>query len=1544
MSKSIVINLGHGDLREGFPTVTVQLWSIGHSFPEQFMASLPPAPELVELYRDWQMIYLNLCSRFITLSPLYEIEEDDKLEVEEAGINNISVIDFDDLCQQLQQSINNWFKSKEFLNIDQQLRSHLNVEEEIRVLIEVNKVSLRRLPWHCWDFFQEFPKAEMALSRPEFKRQERLQPLSVKQKVRILAILGNSVGIDLQAETLLLQSIQDAEVIFLVNPEPEIFNKELLNPLGWDMLFFAGHSQTEGETGRIYINENHINNSLTIEELEIALKGAISRGLQLAIFNSCDGVGLGLALERLNIPTVVVMREPVPNRVAQDFFHHFLQAFAVKRLPLYLAVQQARKKLVDLESEFPAASWLPVICQNPAVQPPNWLALGGIPPCPYRGLFAFQEEDAELFFGRENFTKQLATAVNTKKLVAVIAPSGSGKSSVVFAGLIPYLRSHATPELPVKIATFRPGNNPFDALATALISVQTFQSGESTSHQNVNIELELGTEFLWNRGRLCNFINNIVKQNNGQRFVLVADQFEELYALVEEAKRLIFLQELLQAVNEVPNFNLVITLRADFLGRVLEDESVGKVLQKYPPELLIPMSSEELREAIVKPSCMQGVKLEEGLIERIIDDVKQQPGHLPLLQFALTQLWETQREGILSCDAYKKIGGVEKALAKHAEQVYLRLNSVDGKRMQRIFTQLVQPGEGTADTRRLANRAEVGEENWDLVAYLASARLLVTGRDEKTGIEIVEIVHEELIQGWKELKIWMQQDRAFRYWQEQLRSAIRTWDSTGKDECALLRGKTLTDAEDWLNKRCVELSLEERSFIRLSQELQQHQSNNQKRRRRLTISGLFGGLVLALSLAGQAWWQGQNAIKSEIEALNATTEAQLTSNQELNALITSLKASKKLKENISSIAFSAKEKFQMQINVNNLLQEAAYKVKERNRLEGHQDEVRDVVFSPDNQIIATASRDKTVKLWNLNGKLITTLQGHKDLVHSVSFSRDKEPDKQIIATASWDGNVKLWRLSGELITTLTHHKAKVYSVRFSPDNQKIATADSLGYVKLWTREGKPITTFEAHHKEVFSISFSPDSKKIATASADSTVKLWSWDGKELKTTLKGHTDWVWSVCFSPDGKQIATSSRDTTVKLWSIDGKKIKSMDDHKQSVTSVSFSPDGKMIATASADKTVILWSEYGDKLQTLTGHNSWVWRVNFSPDGKTLATASKDKTVKLTQVKAKELQVIPAHHAEIYAISFSPDGKQIATASWDGTTKLWSLEGKLISTLKNLGRKITDINFHADGQRIFTTATDGTIIIWNRKGEKINTFNKHEKFIWDISFSPNSQNFATASEDRTIKLWKQDGKLIRTIKAHEDTVNSVSFSPDGKTLATAGWDKKAKLWTLEGQLITILTGHNDGVHSISFSPDGKIIATASEDKTVKLWTNKGKLLKTITGHDEGVFRVRFSPDGRVIATASQDHTVKLWNLDGKELKTYRGHDDSVLSIDFSPDGHTLASGDRNGKLILWNLALNSNQLLRYGCDWVHDYLKNNPNVNKNDRHICDGITTFYP
>ncbi len=330
MNKSVVISLGSGDLYEGFPRVTAQLRSAADAFPEQCIGSLPAAPELVELYRNWQLIYRSLCSRVQLLSSPQDVEEQE-LEIGEGLITNVSEMSFEDLCQQLQTGLNDWLKSESFRNIEQQLRSQLHPTEEIQIIFETHDECLRKLPWQRWDFFQDYPKAEMALSSPEYKRQDGLLSEKARNKVRILAILANTQGIDLESEQQFLATLKEAQTQFLINPTREEFNEQLWDAEGWDILFFAGHSQTEGETGRIYLNENATHNSLTLAQLEEALKTAINHGLQLAIFNSCDGLGLAQTLEKLNIPVAIVLREPVPNRVAQVFFKRFLEAFAVRK-------------------------------------------------------------------------------------------------------------------------------------------------------------------------------------------------------------------------------------------------------------------------------------------------------------------------------------------------------------------------------------------------------------------------------------------------------------------------------------------------------------------------------------------------------------------------------------------------------------------------------------------------------------------------------------------------------------------------------------------------------------------------------------------------------------------------------------------------------------------------------------------------------------------------------------------------------------------------------------------------------------------------------------------------------------------------------------------------------------------------------------------------------------------------------------------------------------------------------------------------------------
>ncbi len=498
----------------------------------------------------------------------------------------------------------------------------------MRVLIRTSSVALRKLPWHLWDLVEDYPKAEVAYSAPKAEREAWAKTPTYRDQVRILAILGNSTGINVQKDRQLLENLPDAAVTFLVEPQRQDINDQLWNQ-PWDILFFAGHSQSEGETGRIYINQTH---SLTIADLKYALRNAVVNGLQLAIFNSCDGLGLAFELEQLQIGQMIVMRKPVPDRVAQTFLTYFLAAFASGK-SFYLAEREARLKLQGLEDEFPCASWLPVIFQNPAAVPPSWQDLGRRPTevCPYRGLFAFREEDAPFFYGRDAFTQMLVEAVQQQPLVAVIGPSGSGKSSVVFADLIPQLRSSRT----WLIEAFRPGDRPFRNLAAKLVPLLETQMSETDQLLEIN---KLAKALRQGDLTLRDAIARILEKKSGDRLLLVADQFEELYTLCRDAReRLLFLDNLLETCERTPNFTLVLTLRADFLGQALSYRPFGDALQ-YADLKLSPMNREELQAAVEQPAAMLGVTIESGLTERILDAVSAEPGDLPLLEFALNSV------------------------------------------------------------------------------------------------------------------------------------------------------------------------------------------------------------------------------------------------------------------------------------------------------------------------------------------------------------------------------------------------------------------------------------------------------------------------------------------------------------------------------------------------------------------------------------------------------------------------------------------------------------------------------------------------------------------------------------------------------------------------------------------------------------------------------------------------------------------------------------------------------------------------------------------
>ncbi|MBW4636720.1 MAG: CHASE2 domain-containing protein [Gloeocapsa sp. UFS-A4-WI-NPMV-4B04] len=357
MGKLVVFKLGDGNFEQGF-SVTLQIGEDGDRPSIEITGKLPPAPEIPQHYSCWQSAYRRLGLR-------------SRLEAEAVQVTNVCVIQ--DCCHAVEvlcNSLNTWLHSQSFRPLRERFLERLMPSDEVRVIIQAEDIRVQRLPWHLCDLFERYSHTEIALSTPAY---ESVKQVSIaKNQVKILAILGNSDGIDTQADAALLERLPNAQVKFLVEPQ----RQELTNQLwleGWDILFFAGHSTSSvnGETGRIYINQT---DSLTINDLRYALQTAVEHGLKLAIFNSCDGLGLARNLANLQIPQIVVMREPVPDRVAHQFLKHFLQAFA-RGTSFYLAVREARERLQSLEDQFPCATWLPIIYQNPAEVPPTWKQL-----------------------------------------------------------------------------------------------------------------------------------------------------------------------------------------------------------------------------------------------------------------------------------------------------------------------------------------------------------------------------------------------------------------------------------------------------------------------------------------------------------------------------------------------------------------------------------------------------------------------------------------------------------------------------------------------------------------------------------------------------------------------------------------------------------------------------------------------------------------------------------------------------------------------------------------------------------------------------------------------------------------------------------------------------------------------------------------------------------------------------------------------------------------------------------------------------------------
>ncbi|WGV28495.1 hypothetical protein [Halotia branconii] len=616
------------------------------------------------------------------------------------------------------------------------------------------------------------------------------------------------------------------------------------------------------------------------------------------------------------------------------------------------------------------------------------------------------------------------------------------------------------------------------------------------------------------------------------------------------------------------------------------------------------------------------------------------------------------------------------------------------------------------------------------------------------------------------------------------------------------------------------------------------------------------------------------------------------------------------------------------------------RIQECNRIQGHQSWVRSVCFSPDGKYIATAGDDCTARLWQVNGQQIAQFSEHQDIVWSVCFS----PNGKYIATASGH-TARLWNLDGQLLAQFPEHQGTVWSVCFSPDSNYIATASDDCTARVWNFSGQLLTQFLRHQKAVRSVCFSPDGKYIATASDDCTARLWNFDG-QLITQFRRHQGAVRSVSFSPDGQNIVTAADGCTARLWNIKGQQIAQFRGHQGNVWSVCFSPDGKYIVTASDDCTARVWKLNGQQVAQFLGHQDCVRSVSVSPDNQYIATASSDCTVRLWHLNRQQFTQLQGHQHWVRSVCFSPDSQYIATASSDCTVRLWHLNGQQLTQFLVHQGAVRSVCFSPDGKYIATA--DRTARLWNLHGLQLTQFSGHQGTVWSVCFSPDSKYIVTTSDDCTARLWNLKGQQLVQFQGHENWVRSVSFSPDGKYIVTASEDRTAQLWNLNGQQLVQFQGHQGSVWSVSFSPDSKYIVTASDDRTAQLWNLDGQQLTRFQGHQGTVWSVNFSPDGQYIATAADDGITRLWSLSGQQVAQFPGHRKAVRSVSFSPDGKYIATAADDHTARLWPVE-NLDQLLVRGCNWLYNYLQNNPNVSDvydglRLRNLCNQSNTQLP